>query len=133
MIDAPVGRDPKDRQKMAAVAGGKAAQTSYQVLDRLQDKTVVQCDLHTGRTHQIRVHMKLLGYPVVGDQKYGRRKDDPRWSGQALHAWKLAFCHPVSRLEKVFFAPPPEEFYRFLVEEKAVNTLSGIERQIRDT
>lgn len=127
IVDAPVGRDPKDRQKMAVIAGGKAAQTSYAVLDRLEDKTVVQCDLHTGRTHQIRVHMKFLGFPVVGDPKYGRRKDDPRWPGQALHAWGISFRHPDDQKNYVFYACPPEGFCRFLVEEKAENTLMRME------
>ena len=124
LVDVPVGRDTKDRQKMAAVAGGKAAQTAYTVLDRLQDKSVVQCDLITGRTHQIRVHMKYLGYPVVGDPRYGRRKDDPRWRGQALHAWRLQYSHPVTDRINVFFAPPPEDFLQFLTEEKAEKTLA---------
>ena len=124
LIDAPVGRDPKDRQKMTVVAGGKEAQTSYTVLDRLSDKTVIQCDLHTGRTHQIRVHLNYLGHPVVGDPKYGRRKDDPSWTAQALHAWSLRFYHPVNGAEMAFFAPLPEGFHRFLVGEGAVNTLA---------
>ena len=111
---------------MAAVAGGKAAKTAYTVLDRLTDKTVVQCDLHTGRTHQIRVHMKLLGHPVVGDAKYGRRKDESGWPGQALHAWRLEFCHPVTQEKMVFFAPLPNGYLRFLTMEKADNTLARI-------
>ena len=126
IVDAPIGRDPRDRQKMAVITGGKEAQTSYTVLDRLTDKTVVQCDLHTGRTHQIRVHMRLLGYPVVGDPKYGRRKDEPGWSGQALHAWRLTLVHPENQKELTFFAAPPENYLRFLIEEGAVNTLTRI-------
>jgi 23S rRNA pseudouridine1911/1915/1917 synthase len=128
IVDAPIGRDPKDRQKMAAIAGGKAAQTDYAVLDRLADKTTVQCDLRTGRTHQIRVHMKLLGHPVVGDPKYGRRKDESGWPGQALHAWRLQFCHPENGAEMEFFAPPPEHFMKRLHEEKAEFTLARISR-----
>jgi 23S rRNA pseudouridine1911/1915/1917 synthase len=112
---------------MAVVAGGKEAQTSYTVLDRLATQTVIRCDLHTGRTHQIRVHMKMLGYPVVGDPKYGRRKDDPRWTGQALHAWRLSFRHPETQEDKSFYVPPPPEYLRFLREEKAVKTLAEIE------
>ena len=124
LIDAPIGRDPKDRQKMAVVAGGKEARTAYTVLDRLADKTVLRCDLQTGRTHQIRAHMKMLGYPVVGDQKYGRRKDDSQWEGQALHAWRLAFQHPETGEAMQFHAPLPEGFQRFLVEEDAKKTLA---------
>ena len=126
IVDAPIGRDPKDRQRMAAIAGGKAARTVYTVLDRLKDKSVVQCDLQTGRTHQIRVHMKLLGHPVVGDAKYGRRKDDPAWAGQALHAWRLQFYHPENGKDMMFFAPLPEAFHSFIVEENAENTLNKI-------
>ena len=135
VVDAPIGRDPKDRQKMAALAGGKEAKTAYQVLDRLADKTVLQCDLQTGRTHQIRVHMKLLGHPVLGDPKYGRRKDEPGWQGQALHAWRLVFSHPEDGRKMLLYAPPPEFFYRFLREEKAVNALSrmaALEREAAD-
>ncbi|MCL1849450.1 MAG: RluA family pseudouridine synthase [Clostridiales bacterium] len=126
IVDAPIGRDPRDRQKMAALPGGKDAKTSYTVLDRLKDKTVVLCDLHSGRTHQIRVHMRLLGFPVVGDQKYGRRKDDTIWQSQALHAWKLSFYHPVSSEEMHFYALPPESFLRFLTEEGAAHSLALI-------
>ena len=128
-VDAPIGRDPKDRQKMAAVAGGKEASTSYTVLDRLADKTVLQCELHTGRTHQIRVHMKLLGHPVAGDPKYGLRKDGSPLQGQALHAWRLSLCHPESKERMRFFAPPPEAFSKFLEEEGAVNTLAVLRRE----
>lgn len=123
LIDAPIGRDPKNRQRMAAVTGGKEARTGYVVLDRLKDKTVVQCDLQTGRTHQIRVHMKLLGYPLLGDAKYGRRKDDGAWPGQALHACRLRFRHPANDKDMAFFAPPPDAFLRFLSRENAENTL----------
>ncbi|MCL2120743.1 MAG: RluA family pseudouridine synthase [Clostridiales bacterium] len=128
-IEAPIGRDPKDRQKMAAVAGGKEASTSYTVLDRLADKTVLQCKLHTGRTHQIRVHMKLLGYPVLGDPKYGLRKDDSPWQRQVLHAWQLSLNHPESKERMRFFAPPPEAFCKLLKEEGAVNTLAVLRRE----
>ncbi len=123
IIEAPIGRDPKDRQKMAAIAGGKPAMTTYTVLDRLADKTALQCDLHTGRTHQIRVHLRFLGFPVVGDAKYGRRKDESQWPGQALHAWRLELCHPVSGEVMSFFAPAPDYFHKTLESEGAVNTL----------
>jgi 23S rRNA pseudouridine1911/1915/1917 synthase len=124
VIEAPIGRDPKDRQKMTVAAGGKPAVTAYTVFDRLTDKTAVQCELQTGRTHQIRVHMRFLGYPIVGDSKYGRRKDGDRWPGQALHAWHLEFDHPVNHERMAFFAPPPEHFLNALADEGAVNTLN---------
>jgi len=133
IVEAPIGRDPKDRQKMTALPGGKPAKTSYTVLDRLQDESVLQCDLHSVRTHQISVHMMLLGYPVVGDQKYGRRKDGSNWPGQALHAWRLAFIHPSDSTERVFCAPPPPVFCQFLAEEKAVNTLARLYEALSDT
>ena len=111
LVDAPIGRDPKDRQRMAVAAGGKEAVTEYQVLKRLENYTVVLCSLQTGRTHQIRVHMAYLGHPVAGDPKYGRRKEEFEWPcGQALHAWHLSFVHPVKGEKMDFYAPLPEYF-----------------------
>ena len=127
LIDAPIQRDPKDRKKMAAIPGGKEARTSYLVLDRLSDKTALRCDLHTGRTHQIRVHMQMLGYPVVGDPTYGRRKDDSRWSRQVLHAWQLGFRHPRTGAEMLLSAEPPEDFLRLLEDEHAKTTLEALD------
>ncbi|MED1202145.1 RluA family pseudouridine synthase [Heyndrickxia acidicola] len=108
-IDAPLGRDPLERQRMAVVDNGKHAVTHFQVLDRFKQFTFVECVLETGRTHQIRVHMKYIGYPLVGDPKYGPKKpitDD----GQALHAAVLGFNHPRTNEYLEFEAPLPEEF-----------------------
>lgn len=87
-IDAPIGRDSKDRQSMTVVDNGKHAVTHFQVLDRYKDFTLIECELETGRTHQIRVHMKYIGYPLAGDPKYGPKKT-LELDGQALHAGVL--------------------------------------------
>jgi len=108
-IDAPIGRDPKDRQAMTVVDNGKHAVTHFKVLDRLNDFTVVECQLETGRTHQIRVHMKYIGYPLAGDPKYGPRKT-LNLGGQALHAGVLGFIHPRTKEYMEFTSPLPEYF-----------------------
>ncbi|MEM1503249.1 RluA family pseudouridine synthase [Domibacillus sp. 8LH] len=108
-IDAPIGRDTKDRQKMGIVNHGKVAVTHFQVLERFRDFTLVECELETGRTHQIRVHMKYIGFPLAGDPKYGPRKTLDI-DGQALHAGVLGFVHPRTNEYMEFEAPAPKEF-----------------------
>ncbi|KFZ43646.1 RluA family pseudouridine synthase [Anoxybacillus flavithermus] len=112
-IDAPIGRDPRDRQSMAVVENGKEAVTHFRVLERFDHYTFVECQLETGRTHQIRVHMKYIGYPLAGDPKYGPRKTLPI-DGQALHAGVLGFHHPRTGEYLQFEAPIPHEFERLL-------------------
>lgn len=112
-IDAPIGRDPRDRQSMAVVENGKEAVTHFRVLERFEHYTFVECQLETGRTHQIRVHMKYIGYPLAGDPKYGPRKTLPI-DGQALHAGVLGFQHPRTGEYLQFEAPIPHEFERLL-------------------
>ncbi|WP_027963122.1 RluA family pseudouridine synthase [Halalkalibacillus halophilus] len=112
-IDAPIGRDPNDRQKMAIVDDGKEAVTHFTVIDAIQDYTHVMCELETGRTHQIRVHFKYINHPLVGDPKYGRRKTLDS-NGQALHARRLSLKHPVTKEYMTFEAEPPEIFYQTL-------------------
>ncbi|MGM7635912.1 RluA family pseudouridine synthase [Bacillus sp. Hm123] len=112
-IDAPIGRDQKDRQSMAVVDGGKQAVTHFQVLERFKDFTLVECELETGRTHQIRVHMKYIGYPLAGDPKYGPKKTLDM-EGQALHAGILGFVHPRTEEYLQFEAPLPQEFVNLL-------------------
>lgn len=113
-IDAPIGRDPKDRQKQAVVDNGKEAITHFQVLERFGGKyTLVECKLETGRTHQIRVHMKYIGYPLVGDPKYGPKKTID-FGGQALHAGVLGFIHPRTKEYLEFEVPLPEDFMNLL-------------------
>lgn len=108
-IDAPIARDPKDRQSMTVVDNGKHAVTHFQVLERFKDFTFVECQLETGRTHQIRVHMKYIGYPLAGDPKYGPRKTLDI-GGQALHAGLLGFIHPRTEEYLEFEAPLPQYF-----------------------
>lgn len=108
-IDAPIGRSLKDRKRQAIVADGRHAVTHYQVLERYGDYTLISCWLETGRTHQIRVHMKSIGHPLAGDPLYGPRKTISG-SGQFLHARKLGFKHPVSGKQLVFETPLPADF-----------------------
>lgn len=112
-IDAPIARDPKDRQKQAVVDGGKHAVTHFQVIERLGDYTLVECRLETGRTHQIRVHMNYIGFPLVGDPKYGPKKTID-FGGQVLHAGVLGFDHPVTGEYLEFSVPLPEDFEQLL-------------------
>lgn len=112
-IDAPIGRDSKDRQKQAVVDNGKHAVTHFQVLERFGNYTLVECRLETGRTHQIRVHMNYIGFPLVGDPKYGPKKTID-FGGQVLHAGVLGFIHPVSGEYLEFFAPLPADFEQLL-------------------
>jgi 23S rRNA pseudouridine1911/1915/1917 synthase len=108
-IDMPIGRDPHDRQKMAAVReNSKPAVTHFQVLQWWHKYTFVECELETGRMHQIRVHFAEIGHPVAADPKYGRRKT-LSLPGQALHAYRLRFEHPVSGEWVEVEAELPEE------------------------
>ncbi|ANB61315.1 RluA family pseudouridine synthase [Anoxybacteroides amylolyticum] len=112
-IDAPIGRDKHDRQSMAVVEDGKEAVTHFRVLERFLDYTFIECQLETGRTHQIRVHMKYIGYPLAGDPKYGPKRTLPI-DGQALHAGILGFRHPRTGEYLEFEAPLPQEFEQLL-------------------
>ncbi|WP_099158014.1 RluA family pseudouridine synthase [Virgibacillus ndiopensis] len=109
LIDAPIARDPKDRQKMGVVDNGKPAVTHFKVLKRYERFTHVECQLETGRTHQIRVHMRYIGFPLVGDPKYGPRKTLGN-NGQALHARVLGFTHPRTNEWLQFEVEAPMEF-----------------------
>lgn len=117
-IEAPIARDPKERQNMAIVDKGKHAVTHFRVLERFGDFTLVECRLETGRTHQIRVHMKYIGYPLVGDPKYGPRKTMDV-GGQALHAEVIGFVHPKTKEYLEFSAEPPAEFAELLESLRA--------------
>ena len=113
-IDAPIGRDSNDRKKMAVTANNsKHAVTHFKVLKRYKEVTLVELMLETGRTHQIRVHMNYIGYPIVNDPVYGRRKiiDD---SGQCLHAKELGFVHPKTNEFVLFSSELPECFINIL-------------------
>lgn len=125
-IDAPIGRDPRDRKKMGIVLAGRRAVTDYAVAERLRHASVLRCTLHTGRTHQIRLHLKHLGHPIIGDPLYS----GPQWRGipdkrlqkvlstfprQALHAARITFVHPRSGETIVVESPLPDDM-RGLIE-----------------
>lgn len=113
-VDAPIARHPIQRKQMAVVPGGRSAVTHYQVLERLGNYTLLQLQLETGRTHQIRVHLAHIGHPVVGDPAYGPRRAHFDLAGQLLHAFRLSFNHPQSGEPLSFTAPLPEHFQRIL-------------------
>lgn len=116
IIKGDIGRHPTDRKKMAIVReNGKPAVTHFKVLERFGEYTLVECQLETGRTHQIRVHMTSIGHPLVNDPKYGPKKSSPfAIEGQALHSLKLTLTHPVSREEMSFTAPIPQDMEKIL-------------------
>lgn len=113
-IDAPIGRHPVDRKKMAIVPDGRRAVTHYKTLRQFSKWSLVECQLETGRTHQIRVHLSANGHPLVGDSLYGGKRDSYGLEGQALHAGVLGFVHPVSKEYMEFSVEPPEAFTALL-------------------
>lgn len=116
-IHTTIGRDPKDRKKMAPnVQNGKDAITHYKVLERFGNYTYMEFKLETGRTHQIRVHMKSIGHPILGDDIYGPAKCPFKLEGQTLHAMILGFIHPITGSYMEFSAPLPEYFDRLLTK-----------------
>jgi 23S rRNA pseudouridine1911/1915/1917 synthase len=112
-LEGDIGRDPRDRKRMAVVERGRYARTRYEVVERLRGHTLLRCRLFTGRTHQIRVHLAAFGHPVAGDRQYARTRpgDPPR---PMLHAYRLRFTHPASGRELEFEAVPPADFTGFL-------------------
>ena len=114
-IETLIGRDSKDRKRMSVVSkNGREAITEYEVLERFGRFTLLQCRLLTGRTHQIRVHLEYLGYPVVGDPKYSPQKIPFAINGQALHSYELTFKHPRTGEEMSFTAPIPEDMNKII-------------------
>ena len=114
-VDAPIGRHPTDRKRMAIVPDGREAVTHWTVLEPLRGATLIECRLTTGRTHQIRVHMASIGHPVLGDPVYGpKRSPYPVAGGQLLHACRIGFVHPRTGEEMIFEAPPEERFTMWL-------------------
>ena len=113
-IAAPIGRHPRSRTRMAVVARGRDAVTHYQVLERFSAATLLRCRLETGRTHQIRVHLSSLGYPLVGDPAYGNRVSSIRFARQALHAERLALTHPRSGKKMSWQSDPPADMQALL-------------------
>lgn len=113
-IDAPIGRHPVDRIKMAVVKDGKRAVTHYEVIEKFNHYTLVKCNLETGRTHQIRVHMAHIGHPLVGDEIYGFKKQKFKLQGQVLHAKDLGFIHPTTKEYVEFSSKLPIYFENLL-------------------
>ncbi len=119
LIDAPIGRDPRQRKKMTVIpmhysAKSRPAQTYYQTKISFDDHTLLQCTLHTGRTHQIRVHLHYIGYPIVGDTVYGRRKQSVRLNRQFLHAEQLTLKRPSDDQPITCIAELPPELQSIL-------------------
>ena len=116
IIDAPIGRHPSNRLKMAVTpTNSKDAVTHFEVIEHLNNATYVACDLETGRTHQIRVHMLYIGHPIVGDPLY-LSKNSYNLNGQALHAKSIRFTHPVTKERMEFSTPLPDYFQNLLNE-----------------
>ena len=114
-IDKPIGRHPIDRKKMSVhCTNGREAVTHYRVLKRFQQFTYIECQLETGRTHQIRVHMSSIGHPILGDQVYGPAKCPYKLQGQTLHAKVLGITHPTTGEYMEFDAPLPDYFQGLL-------------------
>ena len=109
-----IGRNPKDRTKMSVVNNGREAITDFKVLERFNNYTLCQFSLKTGRTHQIRVHSKYMGHPVVGDKEYGYKNQKFNLDGQLLHAEKLEFIHPRTNEKVSFTSPLPDYFQKVL-------------------
>ncbi len=114
VIEAPVGRDHQDRKRMAVVRSGRPAATHYRVVETFRDFTLLEVHPQTGRTHQIRVHLAWMGYPLVGDRVYGRRKQALLPDRHFLHARQLRFTHPVTGVEVDLIAPLPPELVEVL-------------------
>lgn len=114
-VNAPIGRHPTDRKKMAInEKNGKPAVTHYKVLERVDKYTYIECQLETGRTHQIRVHMTSIGHPLLGDEVYGNAKCPFKLEGQTLHAMTIGFIHPTTGEYVEYEAPLPEYFEHLL-------------------
>jgi 23S rRNA pseudouridine1911/1915/1917 synthase len=124
-IDAPIGRDPKNRQRMAVLRSGRPAVTRFRVVERFLNATLLELSIETGRTHQIRVHLAFIGRPIIGDRLYGRpRASDPQLDRQFLHASALSFQLPSGarlRLE----APLPGDLETALEQLRAGFTFSA--------
>ena len=116
-INMPIARSKKDRKKMDVDKEGKEAITHFKVLGRYKNKyTLLQINLETGRTHQIRVHLSHIGYPIIGDEVYSNGKNEWNVSGQCLHAWKLEFNHPVTG-EKLSLEAEIPEYFKNIIKE----------------
>ena len=119
-IDAPIARDPKDRKKMTVLDGGKRAITHFKTLERYNNYSLMEFVLETGRTHQIRVHTKLMGHPIVGDKTYGYAKQKFALDGQLLHACKLELTHPKTGKRMTFECELPSYFQNVIKKLKKI-------------
>lgn len=119
-IETKIGRNPKDRTKMAVTERGRTAITDYKVVKRYSGYTLCEFSLKTGRTHQIRVHAKYMGHPVVGDREYGIKKQKFNLDGQLLHARRLEFIHPTTGKTVAFECPLPDYFLDILEKLKQI-------------
>lgn len=115
-IDMPIGRSTKDRKKMAVSKNGKNAITHFKVLERFKDYTLLEVKIETGRTHQIRVHLTEIGYPIVGDSVYSNGKNEWNIQGQCLHAKSLRFKHPITGKDMFIEAEMPEYFEKIICD-----------------
>jgi 23S rRNA pseudouridine1911/1915/1917 synthase len=122
IIEVPIGRDPKDRQRMTALAEGKYARTRYRVVRFFRRHTLLEVHPYTGRTHQVRVHLSWLGYPVVGDKRYGRRQQQLLKDRHFLHAHRLSLTHPTTGEQMTFEAPLPTELHDVLQRLRPAST-----------
>ena len=113
-VDAPIGRHKTQRTRMAVAPGGKPAVTHYHPIEYFTHVTVLRCQLETGRTHQIRVHLAAIGHPIVGDPVYGGQRMQPTFARQALHAERLGLIHPVSGKPRAWKAPLPADMRKLL-------------------
>lgn len=121
-IEAPIGRDPSQRQRMAVLPEGRYARTEYRLLERLPGASLLAVLLLTGRTHQIRVHLASIGHPVVGDRVYGPRRGAITAPRQCLHAWRLTLTHPISGQPLTFEAPLPADVEAVLARLRSCRT-----------
>ncbi len=121
-IDMPIGRSTKDRTKMAVSKNGKNAVTHIKVIERFKNYTLLEVNIETGRTHQIRVHLSQIGYPIVGDYVYSNGKNPFGVEGQMLHSQKLEFKHPITEKEMKLEAKLPEYFEKVLEELRKENS-----------
>ncbi len=119
-VDRPIGRNPKDRLKMAVVEGGKNAVTHFEVIERFDKFTHMKARLETGRTHQIRVHAKFIKHPLLGDSVYGYKKEKFKLNGQTLHAKMLGFIHPTTKEYMEFDSELPNYFKNILLKLKSI-------------